>query len=102
MGDKFHLLVKQNDLPYLTVDFDGKCSKEYLKQLSKYFLSQHIDHPILCSGIAFIPNTAYTQIISWNELPRIVNSDKYSLWDNFEKVDQGTIEKITYSPCLKD
>lgn len=96
------LLAKQNDLPYLTVDFDGKCSKEYLKQLSKYFLSQHIDHPILCSGIAFIPNIAYTQIISWNELPRIVNSDKYSLWDNFEKVDQGTIEKITYSPCLKD
>lgn len=96
------LLTKQNDLPYLTVDFDGKCSKEYLKQLSKYFLSQHIDHPILCSGIAFIPNAAYAQIISWNELPRIVSSDKYSLWDNFEKVDQGTIKKITDSPCLKD
>lgn len=96
------LLAKQNDLPYLTVDLDGKHSKEYLKQLSKYFLSQHIDHPILCSGIAFIPNAAYAQIISWNELPRIVSSDKYSLWDNFEKVDQGTIKNITDSPCLKD
>ena len=96
------LLAKQNDLPYLTVDLDGKCSKEYLEQLSKYFLSQQIDHPILCSGIAFIPDIAYAQIISWNELPRIVSSDKYSLWDNFEKVNQGTIKNITDSPCLKD
>lgn len=96
------LLAKQYDLPCLTIDLNGTHSKEFLKQLSQSFSNQRIDQPILYSEIVFIPKSAYSQIIFWNELPRIVNSDKYSLWDNFEKVDQGTIKEITDSPCLKD
>lgn len=96
------LLAKQYDLPCLTIDLNGTHSKEFLKQLSQSFFNQRIDQPILYSEIVFIPKSAYSQIIFWNELPRIVNSDKYSLWDNFEKVDQGTIKEITDSPCLKD
>lgn len=84
------LLAKQYDLPCLTIDLNGTHSKEYLKQLSQSFSNQRIDQPILYSEIVFIPKSAYPQIIFWNELPRIVSSDKYSLWDNFKRVDPDT------------
>ena len=84
------LLAKQYDLPCLTIDLNGTHSKEYLKQLSQSFSNQRIDQPILYSEIVFIPKSAYPRIIFWNELPRIVSSDKYSLWDNFKRVDPDT------------
>lgn len=84
------LLAKQYDLPCLTIDLNGTHSKEFLKQLSQSFSNQRIDQPILYSEIVFIPKSAYSQIIFWNELPRIVSSDKYSLWDNFKRVDPDT------------
>lgn len=70
---------------YLLIDFSKPSHpKQDLSKLADKFLSANTLCPTKVGDVVFIPKSAFDEIINWNEYPRLIESSRYCLWDNFQ------------------
>lgn len=77
--------AKWGGASYLLIDLSESPSPNRdWNKLAEHLISANTNHPTKSGNVVFIPEAAFDEIINWNEYPRLLESSKYSLWDNFK------------------